>query len=93
MGKLVVRLKPGKVVLWSNTVDAPISPVLDRDGLVDHLVEHEEVTYEEAVAMVATAESHGTSDRDVPLSRVLGTNRAGPGEQRLGVDQIIEAYS
>ena len=33
---------PGKLALWSMTVDAPVSPVMDEKGLVEFLVEHQQ---------------------------------------------------
>lgn len=93
MGKFVVQLLPGKLVLWSNTVDAPVSPVMDRQGLVEHLTEHEQVTYEKAVAIVDAAERDGTSDPSQPRDEVMARNRAGPNEEALGVQGIIDPYS
>ena len=90
---LVVRLLPGKLTLWSNTVDAPVSPVMDERRLVKFLVEHEQVSYDDAVALVGAARRDGTSDPSQPLSEVLASNRAGPGEERLDVAAIISRYS
>jgi hypothetical protein len=93
MARFVVQLMPGKLVVWSNTVDAPVSPVMDREQLVDHLARHEQVTYDEAVAIVDVAERDGTSDSSQPLDGVLARNRAGPNEEALDARGIVARYS
>jgi hypothetical protein len=93
MGKFVVRLMPGKLVIWSNTVDAPASPVMDRQHLVEHLADHEQVSYQEAVEIVDAAERDGTSDPSQPLTEVLAGNRAGPNEEALDALGIVVRYS
>lgn len=93
MAKLVVRLLPGKLVVWSNTVDAPVSAVMDAERLVAHLVEREQVSYAEAMAVVEAAVEHGTSDPAQPLSELLRANRAGPGEETLDAEGIVAWYS
>lgn len=93
MAKLVVRLLPGKLVVWSNTVDAPVSGVMNAEELVAHLVEHEQVSYTEALAVVEAANRDGTSDPAQPLSELLATNRAGPSEETLDVEGIVARYS
>ena len=93
VGTLVVRLQPRKLVLWSNTVDAPVSPVLDRDHLIEFLLEREEVTYDKAAAIVDAAEQHGTSDPSLTAEEVLANNRAGKSEETLDVPSMIALYS
>jgi hypothetical protein len=93
MGKLVVRLMPGKLVIWSNAVDAPVSGVMDREHLIHHLTERDQVSYEETIAIVDGAERDGTSDPSQPLAEVLAGNRAGPNEEALDPHQIIARYT
>ena len=59
VANFVVQLKPGKLALWSNTVDAPVSPVTDRQGLFDHLTTRCEVNPEEALAISAGRRPQG----------------------------------
>jgi hypothetical protein len=93
MAKFVVRLMPGKLVIWSNTVDAPVSAVMDRKALVGYLIGQEQVSYSEAVSMVDAAEREGTSDPSQPLDHVLAHNRAGHDEQALDAAEIVARYS
>lgn len=66
---------------------------MGREQLLEHLSEHEQVSYEEAVAIVDAAERDGTSDPSWPLNGVLAGNRAGPNEETLDVQGIIQRYS
>src|SRR5206468_466042 len=52
----------GSLVVWSDTVDAPVSPILGRAELVDFLSHGADVAPAAAIAAVAAAELTGTSD-------------------------------
>jgi hypothetical protein len=92
MGELVVRLDDDAYVLWSDTVDAPVSPVMPRTDLVGLLEAEYPMTWEGADALVEAANLSGTSDPARSLSDVLAGNRAGPGESRLTIEQLINSY-
>lgn len=92
MGVLVVRLGKEQYVKWSNTTDAPVSYVMGRDELVRHLESEDQVSFNQAVHLVAVADATGTSDPDVTLASLLSSNRAGPDERRLSVDEIVRQY-
>lgn len=92
MGQFVVCLATDKFVVWSNTVDAPTSEVTDADGLVQVLRERR-IEDVEARAAVDQAQRTGVSDPDWTVPDVLADNRAGPDEECLSIDEILEQYS
>jgi hypothetical protein len=93
MAVFVVRLGPEQFVMWSNTVDAPVSPLMGRDDLVRELQSKYEFAEQDATQTLDSAEADGTSCRDTTLEEVLEVNRAGPGEERLTLAEIIEQYT
>jgi hypothetical protein len=93
MAVFVVRLGSEQFVMWSNTVDAPVSPVMGRDDLVRELQSKYEFAEQEATQTLERAEADGTSSGDTTLEEALDVNRAGPGEQRLTLEEIIEQYT
>lgn len=93
MSTLVVRLGEGAFVVWSDTIDAPVSSVLGRADLVEFLSHGADVAPAAAIAAVAAAELSGTSDPQRDLADVIASNRAGPGETHLEPEEIITAYS
>ena len=93
MGEAVLRLGEDAYVLWSDTVDAPISPVLAEADLLSHLRSHHGIDSAEASAAVQRAAAHGSSDPALPLADALATNRAGPDERHLTLDELLERYS
>jgi hypothetical protein len=92
MGQLVVRLADDSYVLWSDTVDAPVSPVMPRIDLIGLLEAEHHMTWEGADALVEAADRSGTSDPARSLSDLLAGNRAGPGEARLTIEQLVRSY-
>lgn len=92
MGQFVVCLATDKLVVWSNTVDAPTTKVMDADGLVQVLLERG-IEYVEARAAVDQAQRTGVSDPDWTVPDVLADNRAGPHEECLSIDGILELHS
>jgi hypothetical protein len=93
MAQLVVRLADNSYVLWSDTVDAPVTPVLGRTAIISFLESEHHVTWEAADSLVRTADESATSDPTRNLSEVVDQNRAGPGESNLSLDELISAYS
>jgi hypothetical protein len=89
---LLVRLADDSYVIWSNTVDAPISAVMTRHTTESHLQAHEGLSPEEASALLSATDALGTSDPAVPLDELLRTNRAGRDERRLSLDELLQAY-
>ena len=92
MGTLVVRLAPDAYVTWSDTVDAPVSPVLDRDGLAAFLLAHDDVPPVVARKLLRAADETGTSDPARDLAALLADNSAGPGGTWLSAEEIIRQY-
>jgi hypothetical protein len=74
VAKLVARLVPGKLVVWSNAVAAPVSLLLDGERLVEFLVEHEEVPHDEAFAVVGSANRDCASNPSQPVSEVFASS-------------------
>lgn len=66
---------------------------MDRERLIEHLSQREQLTYDKPVAIVDAAERDGTSDPSQPLDEVLAGNRAGSNEQALDAQGIIDRYS
>jgi hypothetical protein len=93
MAQLVVCLAENSYVLWSDTVDAPVSPVKGRSEMVSLLESEHHVTWEEADTLVRVADKGGTSDPTRTLAEVVKHNRAGPGEATLTLPELIRAYS
>lgn len=93
MGSFVVRLAEGRYVKWSNTVDAPVSPVLDRSALVELLEAEDQLTFSQADQLLTLADDNGTSDPATDLETLLETNRAGPNEESLTVEEILRRYT
>ena len=93
MGLLVARLGPEKFVVWSNTVGAPVTPVLASQALVRQLQESGQASHDEAVALVRAADRHGTSDPEVALADLVATNRGGREEATATMAQVIDAYT
>jgi hypothetical protein len=91
VGTFVVRLAEDRYVIWSNTVDAPVSHVMDRDALVEHVTASGE-PLERAQQLAELADEVGLSDPSTTLDAVLATNRAGSGESRLSVADILRQY-
>ena len=93
MSQLVARLAEESYVLWSDTVDAPVTPVMGRTAIVSLMESEHHVSWSEAESLVRTADEFGTSDPTKNLSDVVGHNRAGPGESTLTLAELISAYS
>lgn len=60
--------------------------------MAQHLLEQRGLTAEEAASLLAVVDSNGTSDPTVTIDDVVRSNRAGPGEIALSLDQIIDQY-
>ena len=92
VGTFVVRLAPDAYVTWSDTVDAPVSPVLDRDGLAAFLLAHDALPPAAAHELLRAADETGTSDPAQSLADLLADNSAGPGGTWLSTEEIIRQY-
>lgn len=92
MGVLVVHLGEGQYVKWSNTTDAPVSYVLNREQLTHELETADQMTFSQAVRLLDLADEAGTSDPDVSLETLIEGNRAGPDESSLSLSDIIRDY-
>jgi hypothetical protein len=92
MGTLIVRLGPDQYVKWSNTTDSPVSCVMDRAAVVEHLERDDHLTFSQADHLVVSADETGTSDPHVTFDELLATNRAGVDESCLSLSEILRQY-
>jgi len=93
VANFVVCLKPGLFVLWSDTVHGPLSRVLTAEQTVERLCEMDQIAASAAWQVVEVAAATGTSDPSRSLEHVISTNRAGTGEERLDLDEILDSYT
>lgn len=89
---MIVRLGDAQYVKWSNTVDAPVSHVMTRTEMIHELEAHDRVPFSQAIHLLELTDQSGVSDPDVDFAALLATNRAGPDETRLELDEILEHY-
>ena len=87
---MVARVAPGRYVVWSNTTDAPSSSILTREQALRLLREREAM--EDADALIARVDEAGTSEPGVSVDDLLASNRAGPGERRLTLQELLAEY-
>lgn len=92
MAELVVRLVDDGLVVWSDTVDAPTSPVMTAEAMIEYLGSLDGVSEEAAAALVRVAVQRGTSDPTVDRDELLRGNRAGPGEMTLSLADLLQQY-
>lgn len=90
--ELIVRLAKDADIVWSNTLDAPTSPVMGRAAMRDTLTSRPGTGHEQAAQLLDVADEFGTSDPAIDIDTLLRENRAGPGESPLTVEQILVAY-
>jgi hypothetical protein len=93
VGDLILRLGHDQYVLWSNTVDAPVSWVMNRDRMIDKLEAEQGGNSEHIIELLTTVDRTGSSDLATPLAEVLAENRAGPSERWLSVEEIVQAFA
>jgi hypothetical protein len=66
---------------------------MSRAELIHHLVEGEEqISRDQATHLLDVAEANGASDPEADLSALVQSSRAGPGESRLTVEEIVHQY-
>ncbi len=97
MGKAIVRVQdePPLFVIWSTVVDSPITWVMTRDELTEHIREQEGLSGLEALlGRMRRVEEKGTSFlRYASRDSLLVCNRAGPDESELGSwEEIAERF-
>ncbi len=94
MGTGIVRVRedPPGYVMWSTTVDAPVTFVMTREQLEQHTKErYGREGMLELPARMGRVAGTGVSFYDEDLESVLLCNRAGPGETRLeSWDEIVK---
>jgi hypothetical protein len=93
VGVQILRLGHDQYVLWSNTVEAPVGWVMNRDQMIGRLEEEQVGTIEQIIELLRTVDLTGSSDPARPFSEVLAENRAGPGETWLSVEEIVQAFA
>lgn len=99
MGHCIVKL--GEYYLeWSSMVDAPVTMGVTREQYItEYLAAFGDHVKDELLARLAVADEHGTSitrwggkARHVSVEELIIGNRAGPNEQELTFEQIVEQY-
>lgn len=94
MPSFIVKLAPEKYVEWSTVVDAPVTYILTREHMLDHL----DYTYgtssiEENRRRLDRADANGTScHHKLEVEELLSYNRAGENEKNISLEEILERY-
>ena len=92
MGQGIVKLN-GKYMIWSTVVDAPITRLMTREQLEEHVrFEDGERGIRELPERLERADTNGTSFYRGSAESVVRFNRAGPGESCLTIKELIEKY-
>jgi hypothetical protein len=96
MPKFLVKLADNEYVEWSTVVDAPLTPIMDREQALEH-------SYRgirggrEVERRVYAAERVDRTDRNnhsalwldpEPVEEIIAGNRAGEGETELTLEQL-----
>jgi hypothetical protein len=61
-------------------------------NFLGHLASKRQVSFAQAAHLLKSADIDGSSDPDATVAGLLANNRAGPGESRLTVDEIVRQY-
>ena len=91
MGQGIVKLN-GKYMIWSTVVDAPITRLMTREQLEEHVrFEDGERGVRELPERMKRADTKGTSFFDYDSAeKVVSHNRSGPDESCLTIEELIE---
>ena len=92
MATLIVRLGDNQYVKWSNTTDSPVSYVMSREEIIEHLEGADDLSFTQADHLLEIADRTGTSDPQLTLEGLVSTNRAGIDESALSVAEILVQY-
>lgn len=94
MPKFIVKLAEDKFVEWSTIVDAPVTYILSKEGMIEYLdAEYGRASKENNVVRVDRADKTGTSSMmGDDLESIVSGNRAGPKETEISLAEIIEQY-
>jgi hypothetical protein len=99
MPKFLVKLADNEYVEWSTVVDAPVTPVMDREQAIAASYRRirggrEVERREYAAERVARTDRNGHSalwlDPE-PVEEIIAGNRAGEGETELTLEQLRSA--
>lgn len=95
MADLIAKLATDCYVIWSTTVDAPISSTMTLEELKEHISEeHGREGVRRLPDRLARADATGTSSiHGCTLGALVACNRAGPREKKLTLQQIIKRYA
>jgi hypothetical protein len=88
----VARLGDDEYVIWSNTVDAPVTFAMTRTEVIEHMQSTDRLNFDQADHLVALPDTTGTSDPHLTLEDLLANNRAGVGESTLTLSEIRALY-
>jgi len=77
VARFVVKLADDTYVVWSDTVDAPVTRILTRSATEAHLRGVEGLSEEDAAARLGIADQDGTSSPTYSLQDLLRTNGRG----------------
>lgn len=92
MAELVVRLEANQYVIWSDTVDAPVTAVMDRTRAVVHLENVAGLAANEVGLLMDQVDLTGISDSTRTVDSLLATSRAGPEEEHLSLSELLRRY-
>lgn len=93
----IVKLDGDKYIEWSRVVDAPMSYIMSRKEMYNHLIEQREKTLaskESSEERLVRADKYGTSlIGKTSVEEIISFNRAGDNESCLSLEEIIEKYT
>lgn len=94
MGNYIVKIGE-KYLEWSTVVDAPITYLMTREELDQHIrEEYGRVGLERLPERVARADSIGTSAMpEQSAAQLVAYNRAGDNESKLTLEDIATKYA
>ena len=89
MARYIIRLKEDKYCEWSTVVDAPISPVLSKRGILQYMLDVCGNNKADAAERLCRADMdrQGTTSEDID-----GSNRAGDYGASLSLEEIVKKY-
>ncbi len=95
MGRAIIKLGEDKYIEWSSVVDAPVSYICTRAGMID-LMNAEYGRKNETEQIMLETDEHGCSAWKrgyKKLEDFIAGNRAGDKETKLTKEEILEKYT
>jgi hypothetical protein len=94
MGRVILKLAEDEYVEWSSIVDAPVTYILSREKMLDHLRdEYGRHGWRENVERMKRADEKGSSAwGSETVAELIEFNRAGINETCLSLEQIRRRF-